>query len=39
VELAGKKASEALQSAGFNKGVYMLKSIDGRKTFMTSVAR
>ena len=39
VELAGKKASEALQSAGFNKGVYMLKSIDGHKTFMTSVAR
>ena len=39
VELAGKKASEALQSAGFNKGVYMLKSIDGHKAFMTSVAR
>jgi len=39
VELAGKKAAEALQSAGFNKGVYMLKSIDGHKTFMTSVAR
>ena len=39
VELAGKKASEALQSAGFNKGVYMLKSVDGHKTFMTSVAR
>ncbi len=39
VDLAGKKAGEALQSAGFTKGVYMLKSIDGRKTFMTSVAR
>jgi hypothetical protein len=39
VDLAGKKASEALQSAGFTKGVYMLKSVDGRKTFMTSVAR
>ena len=39
VDLAGKKASEALQSAGFNKGVYMLKSVDGHKTFMTSVAR
>ena len=39
VDLAGKKAAEALQSAGFNKGVYMLKSIDGHKTFMTSVAR
>jgi hypothetical protein len=39
VELAGKKAAEALQSAGFNKGVYMLKSVDGHKTFMTSVAR
>jgi len=39
VDLAGKKAGEALQSAGFNKGVYMLKSVDGHKTFMTSVAR
>ena len=39
VELAGKKAGEALQRAGFNKGVYMLKSVDGRKSFMTSVAR
>ena len=39
VDLAGKKAGEALQSAGFTKGVYMLKSIDGHKTFMTSVAR
>jgi hypothetical protein len=39
VDLAGKKAGEALQSAGFTKGVYMLKSVDGHKTFMTSVAR
>ena len=39
VDLTGKKAGEALQSAGFNKGVYMLKSVDGHKTFMTSVAR
>ena len=39
VELVGKKASEALQSAGFTKGVYMLKSVDGHKAFMTSVAR
>jgi len=39
VDLAGKKAPEALQSAGFTKGVYMLKSVDGHKTFMTSVAR
>jgi len=39
VDLAGKKAGEALQSAGFTKGVYMLKSIDGHKTFMNSVAR
>ncbi|WP_405326548.1 carbohydrate-binding protein [Fibrobacter sp.] len=39
VDLAGKKVGEALQSAGFTKGVYMLKSVDGHKTFMTSVAR
>ena len=39
VDLAGKKANAALLDAGFTKGVYMLKSIDGRKTFMTSVAR
>jgi len=39
VDLAGKKAGETLQSAGFTKGVYMLKSVDGHKTFMTSVAR
>jgi hypothetical protein len=39
VDLKGKKAGEALLNAGFNKGVYMLKSIDGRKSFMTSVAR
>jgi len=39
VDLTGKKAGEALQSAGFTKGVYMLKSVDGHKTFMTSVAR
>ena len=39
VDLTGKKASAALSDAGFTKGVYMLKSVDGRKTFMTSVAR
>ena len=39
VDLAGKKANAALLDAGFTKGVYMLKSIDGRKTFMTFVAR
>jgi hypothetical protein len=39
VDLRGKKAEVALSEAGFTKGVYMLKSIDGRKTFMTSVAR
>jgi hypothetical protein len=39
VDLTGKKANVALLDAGFNKGVYMLKRIDGRKTFMTSVAR
>ena len=39
VDLAGKKANAALLDAGFTKGVYMLKSVDGRKTFMTSVAR
>jgi len=39
VDMTGKKAGEALLNAGFNKGVYMLKSVDGRKSFMTSVAR
>jgi hypothetical protein len=39
VDLTGKKAGAALLDAGFTKGVYMLKSVDGRKTFMTSVAR
>ena len=39
VDLSGKKAGAALMDAGFTKGVYMLKSIDGRKSFMTSVAR
>ena len=39
VDMTGKKANAALLAAGFTKGVYMLKSIDGRKTFMTSVAR
>ncbi len=39
VDLSGKKSNAALLEAGFTKGVYMLKSVDGRKTFMTSVAR
>ena len=39
IDMTGKKANAALLAAGFTKGVYMLKSIDGRKTFMTSVAR
>ena len=39
VDMKGKKAGAALMDAGFTKGVYMLKSIDGRKTFMTSVTR
>ena len=39
VDMMGKKANAALLDAGFTKGVYMLKSVDGRKTFMTSVAR
>ena len=39
VDLTGKKSGAALSDAGFTKGVYMLKSVDGRKTFMTSVAR
>ena len=39
VDLTGKKAGAALLDAGFTQGVYMLKSVDGRKSFMTSVAR
>ena len=39
VDMTGKKACVALSDAGFTKGVYMLKSVDGRKSFMTSVAR
>ena len=39
VDMTDKKANAALLAAGFTKGVYMLKSLDGRKTFMTSVAR
>ena len=39
VDMTGKKAGAALMDAGFTQGVYMLKSVDGRKSFMTSVAR
>ena len=39
VDLAGKNASAALLDAGYTKGVYMLRGVDGRKAFMTSVVK
>ncbi len=39
VEFAGKAAAQALKAAGFGKGMYMLKQVDGAKTMMVNAAR
>ncbi|MCQ2053776.1 MAG: carbohydrate-binding protein [Fibrobacter sp.] len=39
VDLNGKKAASALSEAGFDKGIYMLRSVNGNKKFMASVAK
>ena len=39
VDLNGVKASDALKAAGFGKGVYMLKQVDGNKKFMAKVTK
>ena len=36
VEMQGKTASQALTDAGFNKGIYMLRSMDGKMKFMAT---
>ena len=39
VDLNGVKASDALKAAGFEKGVYMLRQVDGDKKFMAKVTK
>jgi arabinoxylan arabinofuranohydrolase len=39
VSLNGNAASKALKLAGYKDGVYMLRSANGKKTFMTSSAK
>ena len=39
VELSGKTAARALSEAGFDKGIYMLRSVNGNKKFMATVAK
>jgi len=39
VEFAGNAASQALKSAGFSKGIYMLKQVNGSKTMMVNTAK
>ena len=39
VDLASTSASEALKAAGFNKGIYMLKQVNGGKKFMARIAK
>ena len=38
ISLNGAKAGEALRAAGYDRGVYMLRSVNGNKRFMTKVA-
>ena len=38
VDLEGCKVQDALRSAGFSQGVYMLRSVRGNKKFMARVA-
>ncbi len=39
VELSGMNAAQALKAAGFSKGVYMLKQVDGSKKMMVNSAK
>jgi len=39
VKFAGKAAVQALKAAGFGKGVYMLKQVNGSKTMMVNTAK
>jgi len=39
VDLNGVKASDALKAAGFGKGIYMLKQVDGGKKFMARLTK
>jgi len=39
VDLAGKTASQALRAANFGRGVYMLRSVKGNKSFIASTER
>ena len=39
VNLDHANAAEALKAAGFGKGVYMLKQVQGSKTFMVNTAK
>ena len=39
VDLSNASVSDALKAAGFNKGVYMLKQVNGGKKFMARIAK
>ena len=39
VDLSGMKAADALQAAGYKKGVYMLKQVEGNNKFMAKVTK
>lgn len=39
IRLDGATAGEALRAAGFNQGVYMLRSLTGNKKFMVNTAK
>jgi len=39
VDLSSMKAADALKAAGYDKGVYMLKQVDGSKKFMAKVMK
>ena len=39
VELSGTDASSALKAAGYTRGVYMLKQVQGAKRFMVNTAK
>ncbi|MBR4398610.1 MAG: carbohydrate-binding protein, partial [Fibrobacter sp.] len=39
VDLSHMRAAQAIKAAGFNKGVYMLKQVNGSKKFMVNTAK
>ncbi|MCQ2062056.1 MAG: carbohydrate-binding protein [Fibrobacter sp.] len=39
VNLSSMSASEAIKAAGFSKGIYMLKQVNGAKKFMVNAAK